>query len=171
MSRSISCLLGYLAFVAIAAVLPANAQTSETFAYDSLGRLTRVTPSSGAQSCYTYDAADNRTKVVVSPTCAPAPPVANEDFVSVQITGFTWTGNLGAMLNDTDPNLPYDTLNVISVTGSASASVALGGIDVRFSGGPGYYQLQYTIKDSTNATSSNWIYLNIIQCNPSCIEP
>jgi YD repeat-containing protein len=160
-----------LAFVFAMLTPLAFAQTSETFSYDALGRLIRATPSSGSQSCYTYDAADNRTRVVVSPVCAPAPPVANEDFVSIQISTWTWTGNLGVLLNDSDPNLPYDTLNVLSVTGSAYASVALGGTDVRFSGGPGYYPLQYTIKDSTNATSSNWIYLNVIYCNPSCIEP
>jgi hypothetical protein len=48
MSRSIARVIACLALVVFAIALPASAQTSETFAYDSLGRLTKVTPSSGA---------------------------------------------------------------------------------------------------------------------------
>lgn len=51
------------ALLTSAAVAPASAQTTQTFEYDALGRLTKATPSSGTPVCYTYNPADNRTNV------------------------------------------------------------------------------------------------------------
>jgi YD repeat-containing protein len=39
-----------------------------TYAYDALGRLTQVTYTNGTTIVYTYDAAGNRTSVIV--TCS-----------------------------------------------------------------------------------------------------
>ena len=48
------------------AVVPAAYAGSATHAYDSLGRLSKVTYSNGTVITYTYDAAGNRTAVVTA---------------------------------------------------------------------------------------------------------
>lgn len=57
--RRLACLL----LVASAGVVQAG---SVSYIYDALGRLTRATYSSGTVIVYTYDAAGNRSSVVVS---------------------------------------------------------------------------------------------------------
>lgn len=159
--------LGLVPILMLAAGGGAHAQTS--YSYDALGRLKVVTPTSGLQYCYNYDAADNRTKVTVSPTCVPSAPYAATDYDYEYTFGWTWSGYIDVLANDTDANLPYDTLTITAVTG-CSCAYSIGNL-IYFSGGPGYYPLQYTIKDSTNQTSSALLFLYVISCNPSCIEP
>jgi YD repeat-containing protein len=156
----------------------AFAQTTQTYSYDALGRLIKVTPGSGTPVCYSFDAADNRTSVSAAAGCTPggggggggqnAPPVANEDYVVFLATAWYWEGPLGVVFNDTDPDLPNDNLTVTSVTGSPYASVMPGGGDAYFAGPPGSYTLNYTIKDNQNATSSASIILEIIYCEFVC---
>lgn len=173
----------FLGLSVVAALLAssASAQVSQTYSYDALGRLTKVTPSSGTPVCYNHDPADNRTTVTASAGCASqggggggqnSPPEAQDDFLFFMSFSPTWSGNLGVLFNDTDPNLPGDTLTVTSVSGSPYASIAGGGSDVYFSGNAGSYTLNYSIKDSQNATDSATIYLTITYCNPDCgLEP
>ena len=56
----------------------ALAQTTRTYSYDALGRLTKVTPGTGTPVCYAYDAADNRASVSAVAGCvagaSPPPP-------------------------------------------------------------------------------------------------
>jgi YD repeat-containing protein len=169
--------------VALMLIAPlALAQTTRTYSYDALGRLIKVTPGAGTPVCYTHDAADNRTTVSATAGCtggsSPPPPPPNSGplafddmltFESFLIT--TWSNNLGVLQNDTDPDLPYDTLTVTSVTGSPYATVAPGGSDVYFSGPVGSYVLTYTIKDAQNATATGLVYLTILYCNPECQLP
>jgi hypothetical protein len=75
--------------------------------------------------------------------------------------GSTWSGYLSVLSNDTDPNLPNDTLTVVSVTGSPYASVSGTALQIYFSGPEGDYVLTYTIKDAANATSSAIVNLHI----------
>lgn len=160
--RVIPIILGVLLLSA-----SASAQSTRTYEYDALGRLIKVTPSSGNKACYAYDAAGNRTTVTSSATCGSSsnsPPTANYDFVFFLSWSSWYTGRLFVLGNDTDPDLPNDTLTVTAVTGSPYASVAAGGNDVRFNGPPGSYTLTYTIKDSQNATSSAQIDLTILHC-------
>jgi YD repeat-containing protein len=57
--------IGIFAVVgAFAAVLPAQAATTITYEYDNLGRLTKMTYSTGRQITYSYDATGNRTTQV-----------------------------------------------------------------------------------------------------------
>jgi hypothetical protein len=123
--------------------------------------------------CYTHDAADNRSVVAAAAGCtAPtggsaggnSPPDAQDDYLFFMSTGPTWSGNLGVLLNDTDPNLPGDVLTVISVTGSSYASIQGSGSDVHFSGPVGSYTLTYTIRDQNNATDSATIDLVLVHC-------
>jgi hypothetical protein len=96
------------------------------------------------------------------------PPVAIPDYVVALAFSSFWAGPLDVLLNDTDPNLPSDTLTVTSVTGSSYASIAAGGGDVIFAGPPGIYNLNYTIKDSQNATSSATVTLELVYCEFGC---
>lgn len=54
--------LAVLCFVT-APSLGVAAETQTYYTYDALGRLTKVTTTSGRATEYTYDAANNRTKV------------------------------------------------------------------------------------------------------------
>lgn len=154
----------------------ALAQTTRTYSYDVLGRLTKVTPGTGTPVCYAYDPADNRTNVSAAAACTAGgpgggqnfPPVAIGDYVVALAFSSFWAGPLDVLLNDTDPNLPSDTLTVTSVTGSPYASIAAGGGDVIFAGPPGIYNLNYTIKDSQNATSSATVTLELVYCEFGC---
>jgi YD repeat-containing protein len=166
--------------IALVLIAPlAVAQTTRTYSYDALGRLIKVTPGSGTPVCYSFDAADNRASVAAAAGCTPgsggggqnSPPVAFDDMLYFMSFSSMWSGNLGVLFNDADPDLPNDTLTVTSVTGSPYASVAAGGSDIYFSGPVGSYVLTYTIKDAQNATDSALVYLSIVYCSPTCLEP
>ncbi len=160
-----------LAFVFALLTPLAFAQTSETFSYDALGRLTKVTPSSGSATCYTHDPADNRTQVALGGTTCTSggvgggnsPPVAVNDSYMKTTSTTTWSGTLAVRSNDTDPDLPNDTLTITTVSGSSYASVTAGGGTITISAAPdGEYVLSYTIKDAANATSSATVNLTVI---------
>lgn len=158
--------------VGVAAALLASsaaAQVSQTYTYDALGRLTKVTPSSGTPVCYTHDAADNRTTVTAAAGCsAPvgggnSPPQAVNDVYFKTTPGATWSGTLAVRNNDTDPDLPNDTLTIIAVSGSPYASISSGGALITITAAPdGDYVLSYTIKDAANATSSATVNLSVV---------
>jgi YD repeat-containing protein len=74
--------------LALSFIAPAAAQAAKTFEYDALGRLTKVTTSTGAVVTYSYDAADNRTTVVATAATNP-PPSSTFKVVVVPLNGFT----------------------------------------------------------------------------------
>ncbi|MCF8508651.1 MAG: hypothetical protein K9G83_07930 [Hyphomonadaceae bacterium] len=162
--------------IALALIAPlALAQTTRTFTYDEHGRLTKVDPSSGLPVCYGYDKADNRVAVSAVAGCAAgswavnSPPQATDDVIYVYSFSDTRSLYLSVLSNDTDYDLPGDTLTVTSVSGSPYASVVSGGSDIFFNGFVGTYTLSYAIKDQANATSSATVYLEIIRCyEPEC---
>ena len=47
--------------------IPTTAAAATTYTYDTLGRLATVTYDNGNEIIYTYDAAGNRTQVVIQP--------------------------------------------------------------------------------------------------------
>lgn len=55
--------IGLAALCFVAAPSLGVAAETQTYTYDALGRLTKVTTTSGRVTEYTYDAANNRTKV------------------------------------------------------------------------------------------------------------
>jgi YD repeat-containing protein len=148
-------------------VSSASAQSSNTYTYDGFGRLTKVTPSTGTPVCYNYDAADNRTTVTAAVGCTSqgggqnSPPQAVNDVYFRTMPGSTWSGYLYVLTNDTDPNLPSDTLTVVSVSGSPYATVYSNGQQLYFSGPEGDYVLTYTIRDAAFATSSATVHLYV----------
>jgi YD repeat-containing protein len=136
----------------------AVAQTAYTYEYDAFGRLTKAAQGSAGQTAYFYDAADNRTKV------SNAKPTAIYDYVfDVAWDVWSYTGYLWVLSNDTDPDLPGETLTVTSASGSSYVSI--NNNDLYLSGAPpGAYSLSYTIKDSTGLTSSASVDVEIIYC-------
>jgi hypothetical protein len=79
-------------------------------------------------------------------------PVANYDWVIEETTYGPW--GLGVLYNDTDADLPYDTLTVIGVTGTGSGYASIVGGDIYFTPPDGSYSLTYTIQDADGNTSS-----------------
>lgn len=161
--------------VALILIAPSGlAQTTRTYSYDALGRLVKVTPGTGTPVCYTHDAADNRTTVTATTGCTVgggggggnSPPTAVDDWIFVEAP--SWSGNIGALANDTDPNLPSDTLSVVSVSGTSNASIVGGGADVYYSGTAPGETFSYTMRDAAGATSSATITVSIfwIECGP-----
>jgi YD repeat-containing protein len=165
--------------IALMLVAPlALAQTTRVYTYDALGRLVKVTPGTGTPVCYTHDAADNRSVVAAAAGCtAPtggagsgggggggnSPPVAINDSYMKTTSTMTWSGTLLVRSNDTDPDLPNDTLTIIAVSGSSYASITAGGGSITITAAPdGDYVLNYTIRDAANATSSATVNLSVI---------
>lgn len=162
LGESMRRLLASLVVIALSAPLLASAQVTVSYTYDALGRLKKAEPTTGNATCYSYDGAHNRATVQGGCT-ANSPPTANYDyFFDVAWDVWSYSGYLGVLANDTDPNLPADTLTVTGVSGSAYASVASN--DVYFSGPPGFYSLTYTIQDSAGATSYASVDVEIIYC-------
>lgn len=159
---------------------PALSQTTTSYTYDVLGRIIKVTPPSGTPVCYKYDGADNRTSVTGAAECtvtsgswvnANLTPTANNDFfASYYINPYTEVYDV--LANDTDPDLPADSFSLVSVTGSGSGNfsiVTVGGTQMlQWSGTatPGTKNYTYTMKDSTNRTSSATLTIQFILCKP-----
>ncbi len=146
-------------------VMAAQANAQTTYTYDALGRVIQVRETSDATKVvtYTYDALDNRTKV----KSGNAAPAAVADTYFLMTTGSTWTGTLFVLANDTDADLPDDTLSVVSTTGSVYASVLANGVGL--TAAPlGTHNFSYTMKDASGATSSAQISAQVVYCNPIC---
>ena len=91
-------------------------------------------------------------------------PTANDDIFIEFTTVWGWSGCEDVLANDTDPDLPNDTLTITGVTGSSYVSVS--GSLLCFSGPPGTYFLNYTIEDSYGATSDADVYWHVSYCSP-----
>jgi hypothetical protein len=155
-----------------------SAQASETitYSYDALGRLIKVsragTVNNGANACYNYDPANNRTNVNSAPNanCTSGgggggggggnqPPVAVPDSGS-QATCSTGTWNVIA--NDTDPEGDYPlTLTTVSGIGFSRANST----DIQFTSGAGTGNkfASYTVTDSRGASSDGTLTINVFQ--------
>ncbi len=154
---------------------PALSQTTTTYTYDSVGRVVKVTPSSGLPTCYKYNRADNRVSVAAQSGCThTSPPTANADYVVTYYKNPV-TAYYGVLGNDTDPDLPADTLSITSVSGYGLSIVNVGGVDALLWSGtatPGVKNFTYYIEDSTGSTSSATLTIEFILCKPAdeCYE-
>ncbi len=96
-------------------------QTTISYTYDSLYRLTDAVYSNGFEFHYTYDAVGNR---LTQTTCAPGVPCGTTHYqyddanrlIAVDGVAYTWDDN-GNLLNDSASTYGYDTQNrLISLT-------------------------------------------------------
>lgn len=160
MKSLLALLIGAVGLSALAS--PANAQTS--YKYDALGRLVEVRDTSDTSDIakYTYDPADNRTKV----KSGNAGPSAVADWYFLMTTGTTWSGVLFVLDNDTDADLPDDTLSVVSVSGSYT-SLGTDGIGIT-SAPVGTHYASYTMRDANGSTSGAEVTYQVVRCNPFC---
>jgi YD repeat-containing protein len=149
--------------VALMLIAPlAQAQTTRTYSYDALGRLVKVTPSSGNPVTYNHDAGDNRTSVVAGITNNP--PVATNDTFYLALDNEGDTYYYGVIydwwLNDYDPDAG-DTITAQSVSGNSSVTVWANGT-IHFGGpiGSGQQVFTYTIRDNSGATATATVTLN-----------
>lgn len=156
------------ALLLVAAVAVGSAATpaaADTYRYDVLGRLTRVTYTNGAVVHYAYDAAGNRTTVIADPTgtanppgAANRPPVAVND-TGVEIERYT-TVYITVLDNDSDPD--GDPLTITSVTG-AGASIGPGGAYLIYTAaGLGLRTLQYTVSDGRGGTATASVQITVV---------
>ncbi|MEY2759347.1 MAG: hypothetical protein RIR33_3125 [Pseudomonadota bacterium] len=151
---------------------PASAQTTYTYEYDQFGRLVRVERNTGDSSRvrYTYDGVDNRTRVKQGVSA----PTATNDWVFVESTfGVTLSGLGDLFANDTDADLPFDSFSFTAVGGThgSLATIQSGNQTIYFGAGPGSYSITYTMKDSSNMTSTAQVSIEIIPpitCPPEC---
>lgn len=91
---------------------------TQTYEYDTLGRLKRVTDSGGQQITYTLDPAGNRTQVATAANAAgtlsfaPATYAVTEGTASITITVTRTGGSAGAV------SVGYSTSNGTAIAGS-----------------------------------------------------
>ncbi|WP_312165814.1 Ig-like domain-containing protein [Phenylobacterium sp.] len=112
---------------------------------------------------YTHDAADNRTRLVMSLSTGNRPPMANPDGFPYRI-GVTngQTINIRVRDNDTDPD--NDPLTVTHVTAGAKGTTSLGpdGASVIYASTPGQFgddEFTYTISDGRGGTAVGNVYV------------
>jgi YD repeat-containing protein len=135
----------------------AFAQTTTAYEYDVHGRLVRSIGADGS-SAYTYDNANNRTRLVMGLNHAP---VASNDSASVSAGSVI---SIGALANDSDAD--GDALTIVDVVGATkgTASITNGGLNVSYTantGASGADVLTYTIADTKGALSKASITITI----------
>lgn len=148
-----------IAFVLAVSSLEGSGQTADAaYAYDDLGRLERIDYSSGASIVYSYDAAGNRTSVVV--TAGNTPPVAVPDSYNQQ-PGTSVSRNV--LANDSDPD--GDTLSIASETGSFT-SISGNQIMVNAPAPAGVYTFDYTASDGTSLSQPTSVSITVPNVAP-----
>lgn len=125
--------LAAAAVAVITAITPALAQETLTYTYDARGRLVSVNhgtgPNAGAVSSYSYDAADNRSNVVVSlsgggTTCTGVSFAASNDPAGNEGTALNFTITKAGTTTDTC-TVKYQTANGTAIAGTNYTSKPL----------------------------------------------
>lgn len=154
--RSLLLLFSISAICAVIAPTKASAQTTTTYAYDALGRLTNSTVSNGKTASYQYDASDNRTTVAGN-----SPPVAVNDAVS---TNSNNSVSFDPRSNDNDPENGALVIASVSVPSIGSATITGGGTGISYSppaGTSGMATFSYTIQDPQAASASATVTVTV----------
>lgn len=136
---------------------PSVAQSTDTYEYDALGRLIEVDHSSDKTITYSYDSVGNRTAVSVA--AANAPPVAVNDFASMDLFG---TVVMFPLANDSDPD--GDPLTMTSHTAPSALTtfwdaglkkMTIVGFQI------GLHVISYTISDGNGGSDTGTISVTV----------
>ncbi len=151
---------GLLAAVLIAcASAPAIAAT--TFTYDDLGRVTSETYDDGKEIIYSYDAAGNRTQVVITATIANRQPLAQNDTLAATTLV---AASLDPRSNDTDPDGNTLTVTAVGSAAHGTTSIGGGGTSVSYTSVAGYAgpdSFTYTVSDPSGAKATASIVVTV----------
>jgi hypothetical protein len=145
------------------------AQSTATYAYDALGRLTTISyPVSGGNKtiAFAYDATGNRTSVastVPSGTGNDLPIAANDKYVTIPQV----PTDMNVLWNDREPNQQALTLSLNSGPSKGTASV----VGTKFvytanAGATGQDSFGYTVTDSAGGTATATVTVDISELNP-----
>lgn len=138
-----------------------NPTYADSFEYDDLGRLIKVTYSDGAVREYFYDAAGNRTSVVTSG--AASHPDAVDDYPSVDEDNVL---SFDPRANDSDPE--GDPLSINAATSGAHGSVTFTVTSVSYTPTAdfnGSDSFSYTISDGNGGTDTALINVTVLPTN------
>lgn len=159
-----SALRAWMGGATALALLAGSAAAADQYRYDALGRLIRVAYDSGVVVQYSYDAAGNRSQVVVSVTNGA--PVAVNDMASVNASAAV---DVLVLANDSDPD--GDILTITSVgapSGGGTAVVQGGGTHLRYTAPTtgGAKTFTYTVSDGRGGTAVGTVTVNVTANRP-----
>lgn len=146
--------------VALATSSEGRSQPNQTdYTYDVHGRLVGVARP-GSTTTYTYDSAQNRTRVVTS--AGNNPPIANADSLTASAGGAA--ASINPLSNDTDAD--SDPLTVIGVGNAAqgkgsTAYTASSVTYTAYSGQSGTDSFTYTIADGKGGSATSTVNVTI----------
>jgi YD repeat-containing protein len=139
--------------IAAAAALFASQSAAQTitYTYDSLGRVTSESSSTGPSTTYAYDPADNRSRVTMS-TGPNAPGAVNDSASTYDNTPLT----VSVLSNDVSP-LGY-TLTVSSAAGASHGTTLVqSGTTIKYTPSTNYIgndAFTYSISDGHGGTAT-----------------
>ncbi len=148
---------------------PALPQAAVTYTYDTLGRVRTATYPGGKQIVYTYDAAGNRTQMVVSASTVNRPPVAVDDAKTAS-EGVPYT--FDPRTNDSDPDGNPITITNVSNGVHGTATVAANGTSITYTatkGRVGSDRITYSISDGQGMTASAGVAITIANGAPVAV--
>lgn len=123
-SHSRRKLLGGLTAGGVTAIAVAASRSfsgTTGYKYDDLGRLVKVTPPSGTTTCYTYDAADNRTALQSGGSCSSSSSSSSSGSV-IQITSaanLRTLANAAGYTGAAPGNYQFEIASGVTVMGAA----------------------------------------------------
>ena len=160
---------------------PAFGQTAQNYQYDGFGRLVRTQRGTDLSTAvtYSYDLADNRVQVKKGRSA----PVAVNDYDGFGLyeygSGIFYYYLPFVLDNDSDADLPADSLTITSISGTGSGyfSIYYGGYPTPFyyvglNGPPwppdGSYAITYQVQDQDGQTASAVLYFDMYSCPEYC---
>ncbi len=151
--RSLKMRINFIYSLLLSIIMISTPAYADTYIYDSLGRLTRVTYADASSISYSYDSNGNRQSRVIS---INLPPTAANDSAT---TPFETPVTIDVAANDSDANGTIDLTSVVIVTnatnGTTSINATTGVVtytpNAGFSGGDTF---TYTINDDLGDASN-----------------
>jgi len=163
--------ISLIAAVALTAAPAGWADTTATYTYDALGRVSQVLHTDGSRVVYQYDLANNRTQAAKIPAGAAIAPVAN----AIAVTTASGTAaTVNPLSSDSDPNgLRLSLTSINTPTAPAHGTATFSGSSITYTPASGYSgadSFSYTITNTANISSTGLINMTVqaAASPPSC---